>query len=169
MSFDSFGIFIESMLLGIFVLEGEEMMICLVNMVYVELVGRFVFQLMGKGFYEVFLEVKVVVEFILMGVYCFGEFFYGYEFFVQLFWNGGYEEVYFDFVYYLICDILGNIMGIVVVCYEVINSVLVKLDLQESECQFRNFVMQLLIVMIIFRGKDLVIEIVNKVLLEEIW
>lgn len=155
--------------LGITIFRGPDFFIEMANATYLELVDREERDFVGRPLFEALPEVKQAVGPLLKKVLLTGDPYYGTEFAVPLIRHGKKETTYFNFVYHPLKEDDGSISGIIVVASEVTESVKAKHVLSESEKQFRNLVMQSPIPMTIFKGKEYVIEIANKTMIENIW
>jgi PAS domain S-box-containing protein len=154
---------------GITILKGVDMVAELANDTYLQIVDRTRDQFIGKSLYESLPEVKLAVEPLLTGILQTGIPYYGNEFKVNIKRHGRIDTTYFNFVYQPWKEMDGKITGIIVVANEVTEQVEAKHYVSESAKEFRRMVMQSPIAMTIFRGPDFVIEIANKVLLDNIW
>jgi len=154
---------------GISVFKGLDFVVEMANNTYLEIVDRTETEFVGRSLFDSLPEVKDVVEPLLRKVMTTGEPHYGLEFPVTLNRFGNSELTYFNFVYQPLIEADGTISGVIVVANEVSASVRSKHALAESEREFRNMVMQSPIPMTIFRGRDYVIEMANRVMFENIW
>ncbi|QWX85007.1 PAS domain-containing protein [Cellulophaga sp. HaHaR_3_176] len=93
---------------------------------------------------------------------------YGNEYPFILERNGAKETGYFNFIFEPILN-KGEVTEIMLVAFEVTVAVKARFELEESERQFKNFVMQSPIPMGILRGKEMNIEMANESLLNVIW
>jgi PAS domain S-box-containing protein len=82
--------------------------------------------------------------------------------------NGKMEDVYWTFSYSPVKNDHGIITGVLVICNETTDKVNIRHELENSNERYRNNLLQSPNAMCIFRGKDFVVEIVNKLMLE-IW
>lgn len=155
--------------LGIAIFTGKEFIVTQANDAYLLIVDRTAEEFISHPIFEVLPEVKEIVEPIFTEVVRTGIPFYGNEFVIPLKRMEHLEQAYFNFVYHPLKDEEGNISGIMVVAMEVTATVLAKHLLEESEKHFRNMVMQSPIPMTTLRGKDYIIELANKVMIEKIW
>ena len=155
--------------LGITILRGPDHTIEMANETYLKIVNRPKESFIGKALFDALPEVRMAVAPILKNVLETGIPYYGIEFPVFLNKTGKEEITYFNFVYHPLKEEDGSIRDIIVVASDVTGSVKAKHTLEESEQQFRNMVMQSPIAMTIFRGKDFIIEIANKELVDNIW
>ncbi|MHA4811903.1 PAS domain-containing protein [Flavitalea flava] len=162
---------------GITIFRGKEFIVEMANATYLQIVDRTEASFVGKPLFESLPEVKEAVAPLLNQVLETGIPYYGNEFEVQLNRHGHKETTYFNFIYQPLYEDAGNgkrpesgkASGIMVVANEVTAQVLSKHILAESEKQFRDVVTRSPIAMTIFRGKDLIIEMANEVLLNKIW
>ncbi|MBB4802824.1 PAS domain S-box-containing protein [Flavobacterium nitrogenifigens] len=75
--------------------------------------------------------------------------------------NGQMEDVYWTFSYSPVNDENGKTTGVLVICNETTNQVIIRKNLEESEKRFRNTVKQLPLGICILKGADLVAEMAN--------
>ena len=85
---------------------------------------------------------------------------------IPFFRNGKIEDIYWTFSYSPIYDESGSIAGIMTICTETTASVIAFKKLEESNAQFFKNIMQAPVAMCIFKGKNHVLEIANKFMLE---
>lgn len=76
--------------------------------------------------------------------------------------KGKLEEVYMDFSYKAIADAEGKIESILVSAADITEKVLTKKQLQESENNLRNIILQAPVAMCILRGPSFTVEIANE-------
>lgn len=88
--------------------------------------------------------------------------------FIPIYRNGALEDVYWTFGYSPVRDENGNVDGVLVVCHETTEKVIVQQKLEESNRRFRHTVMQAPIAMCVLRGADFVVEVANERVLQ-IW
>ncbi|WP_431241170.1 PAS domain-containing protein [Flavobacterium sp. P21] len=79
------------------------------------------------------------------------------------------EECYFNIVFHPLREENNEVSDVIVVGYEVTESVRSKYLLAEQEKAFRNLVMQSPIAMTFLKGKDHIIELANTTMLNDIW
>ncbi|MFC4389657.1 PAS domain-containing protein [Flavobacterium quisquiliarum] len=82
--------------------------------------------------------------------------------------NGKMEDVYWTFSYSPVNDEEGKTSGVLVICNETTEKILINKKLKESNERHLNNIMQAPNAMCIFRGPNYIIEIANKLMLE-IW
>ncbi|QSB28432.1 PAS domain S-box protein [Flavobacterium sp. CLA17] len=88
------------------------------------------------------------------------------DFMVPLNRNGFTEECYFDFSYSPIRKEDGEVGGILVTVIETTEKKKATEALKESNARFMNNIMQAPVAMCVFRGKDYIVEIANKQMIE---
>ena len=86
--------------------------------------------------------------------------------FIPFYRNGKIEDIYWTFSYSPIYDESGNVAGILTICTETTQNVNAIKKLEESNEKFINNIMQAPVAMCIFKGKNHVLEIANKLMLE---
>jgi PAS domain S-box-containing protein len=154
---------------GITILQGPQFIVEMANDAYLKVVDRKEAEFVGKPLFDSLPEVEETVHPLLDNVLSTGIPFHGIEYPIPVNRYGKQELSYFDFLYYPLKEDDGKISGIIVTVTDVSASVKAKHAVLESEKQFRNLVMQSPIPMAIFRGKDYIIEMANKVMFEKIW
>ncbi|MGC4036623.1 MAG: PAS domain S-box protein [Chitinophagaceae bacterium] len=155
---------------GIAVFRGEDFIVQVSNETYLGLIGRSRDEFIGRSLFESVPELKgQQAERLLRNVLATGKPYRGHDFKASLIRDGKKEDAYFDFIYQALKNEDGTITGVIVVAYEVTESVHTKHLIAESERQFRNLVMRSPIAMTIFRGEDFIIELANEALLKNIW
>jgi PAS domain S-box-containing protein len=147
---------------GICVLDGPELRFELVNPLYQQLFpGR---ELLGKPLLEAVSEVRdSAIWDILQGVYQTGNTFEGNELLIPLArtTEGPVEDRYFNFIYQARTDGNGIVDGILVFVIEVTDMVLVKQRFIESERQLEQMLDLLPAHVVVIRGPDLHVEMIN--------
>jgi hypothetical protein len=81
---------------------------------------------------------------------------------VPIYRNGAIEDVYWTFGYSPIRITTGEIKGVLVVCTETTEKVLALQKITASENNIRMLIMQSPVAMGLFRGVDMVVEIINE-------
>jgi hypothetical protein len=160
---------IEQAPLGITIFRGEDFIVEVANEAYLQIIDRQADYFIGKPLFEVLPEVKDAVKPLLSNVLKTGIPYHGTEFPVMINRYGKKDLAYFNFVYHPLKEESGAISGVIVIASEVTSMVSARHSLEQSEKWFRNIVMQSPIAMTIFRGKDFIIEMANKRLIEDIW
>ncbi|OYU81680.1 MAG: PAS domain-containing sensor histidine kinase [Flavobacterium sp. BFFFF1] len=155
--------------LGITILRGPDFIPEMANENYLQLIDQKESDFVGRPLFESLPSVKSVVEPLLTNVLKTGVAFNAPELSVILNRYGKEEIGYFNLVYHPLREEDNTVSGIMVVAMEVTDSVKAKHSLVESEKQFRGLVMQSPIAMTIFRGPEFIIEMANKILIENIW
>jgi len=147
---------------GICVLDGPELTFELINPLYQQLFpGR---ALSGKPLLEAVPEVKdSAIWEILQGVYQTGKTFEGNELLIPLArtTDGPVEDRYFNFIYQARTDSSGTVDGIMVFVIEVTDMVLVKQKVLESERELEQMLNLLPAHVVVIRGNELVVEMIN--------
>ncbi|MES2278975.1 MAG: PAS domain-containing protein [Bacteroidota bacterium] len=153
---------------AISILNGYDLIIQSVNDAMLEVWGkdkRVIGKKLADGLPE--LEGQPFIG-LLQHVYKSGTAYYGTETMVTLNRNGHDQVLYFNFVYHPITGADKTVTGIMVVATEVTGQVNARHELEESSRQFRNLVTQSPVGMGILRGRDMVVEVCNDMLLQ-IW
>ncbi|MBC7773806.1 MAG: PAS domain S-box protein [Phycisphaerae bacterium] len=155
--------------LGITILQGPDYEVEMANETLLQIVGKEAGAFVGKPLFASMPEVREIADPLLSGVLKTGIPFYATDFPATIHRFAKEELAYFNLVFHPLKDEDELISGIIVVATEATESVKAKISLTESEQRFRHLVMQSPIPMAIFRGPDYVIEMTNKVMLENIW
>ncbi|MAU72777.1 MAG: hypothetical protein CML04_11845 [Pseudozobellia sp.] len=82
--------------------------------------------------------------------------------------NGIIERGFFNFIFKPVLD-NGKVVEIILVAFEVTDSVHAKFGIEETEVQFKNVFDQFPIAMSIIKGPDMVVETVNDNMLNDFW
>ncbi|WP_207429050.1 PAS domain-containing protein [Pedobacter sp. SYSU D00535] len=147
---------------GICILDGPDFVFEMVNPQYQQLFpGR---KLLGMAVMDALPELKgEAIEEILLKVYQTGEVFEGRELLVPLSYtaDGPLAERYFNFIYQPRKNGLGAIDGILVFVIEVTETVRNRKKIEENEANLRSLVMSSHYGLMILRGREYEIEIVN--------
>lgn len=165
----SFKNIIRQVPLGIAVLKGADLVVEMVNETYLQIIDKTEEETLNKSVFESIPESKETVQPLLSQVYENGIPFSSNELRVTLNRYGRKEDCYFNLVFHPLREENNEVSGVIVVGYEVTESVKAKHYLSESENAFRSLVIQSPIAMTIFKGKDYIIELANTAMLNEIW
>ncbi len=159
---------VEQAPVAISMIKGKDMIVESVNETILKLwgkdqsiVGKTIFEALpeidGQGFFE-----------LLENVYTTGTPYYGYDSLAVLNYEGQLQDAYFDFVYKPIRDAQDQISGILIVATDVTRQVLAKQAVEQSEMKFRSLIEEAPVPTSVFVGKEMIIDIVNKPMLE-VW
>jgi PAS domain S-box-containing protein len=154
---------------GITILRGSSYMVEMANDAYLQLVDRRESEFVGRPLFDSLPEAEETVRQLLDDVLSTGIPFHGIELAVPIKRLGKEEISYFNFVYHPLKEEDGTISGIMVTVTDVNETVRAKHFLAESEKQLRNIVINSPVAMAILRGKDYVVEVANKTILETMW
>lgn len=160
---------VQQVPLGIAILKGDDLVVEMVNETYLQIIDKTEAETVNRSVFASIPEAKDTVQPLLLKVYKEGIPYFTDELMVTLNRYGKEEDCYFNLVFHPLREENNEITGVIVVGYEVTESVKARYFLLESEKAFRNLVMQSPIAMTIFKGKDHIIELANKTMLEDIW
>jgi hypothetical protein len=146
---------------GIVVLRGEEMVVDVVNEMYGKLIDRTPEQLLNKPLFSVIPHAEETFKPLLENVRLTGDPLYLYDQPYHVIVDGKNINGYLNIVYQPYREADGTISGVMALCHDVTEVVVSRKQLEQSEEQFRNLVMQAPVAIAVFRGKDLIAEIVN--------
>lgn len=152
--------------IGIGTFTGEDHALEMVNDV-----GMYVFrsneeELTGKPLFDILPKGNSHMQSLMNDVLKSGKTIRQLEFPGVVEMNKKLETFYFNVIFRPLKDEKGKTTGIMIVADDVTDSVKLKHILQENEKQFRKLIMQSPIPMAIYRGKDLIIELVNQKMLD---
>ena len=150
--------------IGIYI--GKEMRIQLVNQAILDVWGKGN-DVIGKTFYEVLPELSgtgIYEE--LDKVFTTGVPYKAYHQRINLLIHGELEQHYFNYSFTPLFDTTGKIYGVMNTAAEVTDLVVAKQKVEESEQKFRNLIAQSPIPMVVYKGSEHVIEIVNSAMLK---
>lgn len=153
---------------GIVLLLGENFIVENANEFYLRFVGKDEASFLGKPLFDVLPEVKDAVAPLLTNVLQTGIPYSATEFPVPLNRYGVSQLAYFNFTYQPFKDD-DNIIGVMVVAMDVTETVHKKQQIEETQRRLQEMVTNSPIPMTILRGRDFIIETVNKALLEKLW
>jgi len=119
--------------IGIVVLEGEGMLVTLVNKAYSKLIGRTVEEILGKELFTIVPEVEHPFRAMLDNVRLTGEPVYLYNQLYRVYSNGDTIEGYLNLAYEPYREADGSISGVMALCQDVTNQVHNVNKLQEME------------------------------------
>ncbi len=150
------------------ILKGEDMIIEIANDSVIETWGKGK-DIIGKPLFEVIPEAaEQGFDKLIQNVYETGEPFHAYETPVTLIRNGKQELMHYNFIYQAQRNVDGKIEGVAILANEVTAQVEAKNKLLKSEKRFRNLVEQATIPMLILKGDNWIVELVNEPMLK-IW
>lgn len=146
---------------GIIVLRGEEMIVDVVNEMYGKLIDRTPEQLLNKPLFSVIPHAEATFKPILENVRLTGmpKKLYDQPYFVMK----DEKEIsgFLNIVYQPYREFDGTISGVMALCHDVTEIVQARKKLEQSEEKFRSLVMQAPVAIGVFRGKQLISDIVN--------
>ncbi len=147
--------------IGIIVLRGKEMIVDIVNEMYGQLIGQTPEALINKPLFQIIPEAEDPFRALLDKVRTSGQPLYLYDqpYFVKT--EGKEIRGYLNIIYQPFKEFDGTITGVMVLCHDVTEIVESRKKLEQSEEQFRSLVMQAPVAIAVFKGKDLIAEIVN--------
>jgi PAS domain S-box-containing protein len=155
---------------GICILKGPDFRVEFANPLYLELVDKTSEQFVNKPLFDILPELKEQpIEDIMKEAYATGKPYIADELGIYLIRNGVKDYCYFTFIYQPLFDKDGKVNGIVIVSSEVTETVNAKAALDAKKKEFSTIVMRSPIAMTILKGKDLIIDIANEVMLKDLW
>lgn len=153
---------------GIVIIDAENFVIKVVNDMALMIWHKTLEESMNTPLFEVLTEIKEAILPIFKTVIKTKKAKKGMEYPFVLERNGIIETGYFNFIFKPILE-EQNVVEIMLVAFEVTETVKAKFELEESERQFKNFVMQSPIAMGILRGENMQVKMANNALLEQFW
>lgn len=153
---------------GLLLLQGSSFVVEMANEAYLKIVGKTEEEYVGKEFFSLLPAADNDLQACLLNVLKTGITYTINELPSTVNRSGKIETTYLNFVYRA-CIENGVISGIICVLNDVTDLVNAKFVLAENERQFQNMVMQSPLAMVVFRGKDFVIETVNTQMLAKVW
>jgi PAS domain S-box-containing protein len=115
------------------ILRSPEYIVEMVNDAYLKLVDREESAILGKPLFDYMPEVKETISSLLDGVYTTGNPYHGNELPVPINRFGTIEIIYFDFLYYPLKEISGEITGIIVTATNVSEKVEARKKIEQNE------------------------------------
>lgn len=152
---------VENSPFAIAVYTGEEMRVELANQTIIDIWGKGN-DVIGKTFTEILPELagQSVFEQI-KEVYRTGKSFHTRDTPLDLIVDGKKGTYYFNYDFTPLYDLLGNIYGVMNTGTDLTDLSLARKKIEESDARFRNTVKQAPVGIIILRGRDYVVEMVN--------
>lgn len=158
---------VESAPFPIGVYEGIEMRITMLNQAIIDVWGKGNDNLIGKTYMEVLPELEVQEIYPqLTHVFKTGKPFHARNERVDLVMNGQLKTFFFNYSFTPLYDGNGNIYGVMNTAADVTDLNVAKLQLEQSESNFRQMVKQAPVAMCIMLGPDHVVEIANDLMLD---
>jgi PAS domain S-box-containing protein len=124
--------------IGIVVLEGEGMVVSLVNKAYSKLIGRRPEELLGKELFSIIPEVEDPFRALLNNVRLTGEPVYLYDQPYRVYANGTTIEGFLNVAYEPYREVDGTITGVMALCQDITSQVLNVQKLRETEVTANN-------------------------------
>jgi PAS domain S-box-containing protein len=151
---------------GIVVLNGEDMVVEVVNDVYGSLIGRTADELLHKKLFSVIPETEAEFRPLLEKVRRTGEPLYLNDcpYFVWL--HGVKKEGFLNLVYQPYKDVDSNITGVMALCHDVTEQVLARRKLQASEQKVRSLVESAPFPIGVYVGMEMRIELANQAIMD---
>ncbi len=118
---------------GLCIVAGTNMVVEVVNDLFLKLVGRRREEFESKGYWDVLYEAKAVYEPILQAVFNTGKTYTASEHQIPLIRNGSEEIVYVSFVYEPLKDDDGTISRVLILAIDVTAQVLARRKIEEAE------------------------------------
>ncbi|GAO43142.1 PAS domain-containing sensor histidine kinase [Flavihumibacter petaseus] len=148
------------------VYEGPEMTITMLNQAIMTVWGKG-HDLIGKTYMEVLPELESQDIYPqLTNVFKTGKAFHARNQKVDLVVNGKPDSFFFNYSFTPLLDSRGNVYGILNTAADVTDLNLAKLQVEQSESNFRQMVKQAPVAMCILLGPDHVVELANDMMLE---
>ncbi|KUJ60854.1 PAS domain-containing sensor histidine kinase [Flavobacteriaceae bacterium CRH] len=155
--------------LGILILRGSEFVVEMANPIYLQIINKEESEILNKPIFDSVPRAKEIMFPLLSQVFETGNAHNIDEYSVTVNRYGKEEICYFNLVFHPLKEEDNTISGVIIVAYEVTEAVKARFLLAESENAFRKLVMESPIAMTILRGKDHVIEMANKTMMDLIW
>jgi len=160
---------VEQIPLGIAILKSKDLILEMANPAYLQIIDKEENEVIGKPIFQSVPEAEVSAHALLLKVFETGEPYFTDEFMATLNRYGKQELCYFNVVFHPLREEDNTISGVIMVTYEVTETIKRRHFITESEVAFRKLVMQSPIAMAIFRGKDHIIEMANNTMMNVIW
>jgi hypothetical protein len=154
---------------GFCILTGDEFIVEMANEAFLEMADKTEQEVLNTRIFDVFPEVRELVEPALLNVYHTGDPFTATDYKVDLKRSGKPQTAYFNLIYQPLRNDEGWISGIIVIAMEVTDLVVSRKKLEHREKNFRQMVMDSPIAMTILRGRELIIEMANELMLTKFW
>lgn len=137
------------------------------NRKYLEIVDKQESEFVGRSLFDSLPEVKDIVLPLFEQVIANGQPYHGRELAVPLSRFGSIATAYFNFTYQPIVD-QSAVTTLLVVAHEITDLVNARLILEEQHQKFKTVVQQSPIAMAVFKGRDMVIEMLNEVMATQV-
>jgi two-component system, chemotaxis family, CheB/CheR fusion protein len=148
------------------IFKGKDTIIEIANDAIIETWGKGK-DIIGKSLFEVLPEAaEQGFDKLIQNVYETGEPYHAYEKPVILLRNGKQELMHYNFIYQAQRNVDGEIEGVAILANEVTAQVEAKNKLLKSEKRFRNLVEQATIPMLILKGDNWIVELINEPMLK---
>jgi PAS domain S-box-containing protein len=122
--------------------------------------------ILGMKAIDAWPEIWEIIKPMIDSVITTGEATWNEDTLIPIYRNNKIEDVYWTFSYSPVCDESNKAAGVLVTCFETTDKVNAFRQVNESDARFRNTVKQAPVGIIILRGKDYVVEMVNDAYME---
>lgn len=162
---NSFKDLIQNSSVGSCLLTGKGMVISVINNTMINYFGKGN-NVLHKRLEDVLPELKEQHIFdILQNVYNSNTSFKANEALINLVVDGRLRENYFDFIFNPVCNAEGRVYGVVCISVEVTEKILARKKIENSELRFKNLIEEATVASSLYVGKDMIIEVANKAIL----
>mgnify|MGYP003671589083 CR=1 FL=1 len=166
----TFKYLIEQAPVGIVILRGEEMIVDLANSFYLEMFDKQEAEFIDASILDSFPVYRTEMAEMLGSVLSSGQAYQDNEVKLELFRYGAHEICYFNYICKpLLEENAQRPSGLILVVTEVTEQVTAKLDLERSELQLRNLVMQSQFAKAVFMGPEFIITMANEAMVTKLW
>lgn len=159
---------VKNVPVGIAIIDTDKYVVKIVNDMALEIWQKSYNESINRPLFEILTEIEAGLAPILEEVIHTKKAKYGMEYPFVLERNGVAETGYFNFTFKPVIE-NDNVSEIMLVAFEVTDTVKARFELEEIERQFNNFVGQSPIAICILRGHDLNIEMANDAMLDTFW
>ena len=140
--------------IGIIVLRGEDLVVDVVNETYGRLINRKAEQLLHHKLFSIIPEAEATFRPIIDGVRTTGESLYLYHQPYEVMAEGQQIGGYLNLIYQPYREFDGTITGVIVLCQDVTEIVSARKELEQTESNFRDMVLQAPVAIAVFRGSS---------------
>ncbi|TCL67503.1 PAS domain S-box-containing protein [Mariniflexile fucanivorans] len=168
LSEENFRRLVKEIPVGIAIINVENYIVKVVNDMALLIWQKTFEESHNKPLFEILTEIEATITPIFEDIIKTKKPSKGIQYPFKLSRNGIIETAYFNFIFKPVLE-NNKVVEIMLVAFEVTETVKAKFELEQSEKQFKNFVMQSPIAMGILKGENMEIEMANNTLLNQFW
>lgn len=154
---------------GHLILQGPAFIVEMVNDAYLKMMGKTALEIVGKSYFNLLPPAEDALQIKLHSLLQTGTGFTLNELPYKVNFDGMFKTLYLNFTYQPLKNKEAEVCGIIVIVTNVTEQVFTKFAITENDKQFRKMLLQSPVAIAVFRGSKLIIDTVNKQMLQRFW